>query len=100
MKQVTYCVVSRESAWAVRLNEKYFGPCSSESQAIDAAISAATKALSLGCSARVLVRRGDSLNVMWSNGRSLTVTPQPRRRALGARRYSVTGSVETASGTL
>ena len=87
MKQVTYCVVSREGAWAVRLNEKYFGPCSSESRAINAAIGAATKALTLGCSARVLVRQGDTLHVVWSNGRGHAIIPTPRGRVLGAGRY-------------
>ena len=69
MKQVTYCVVARDGAWAVRLNEKYFGPCRSKRQAISIAISAAAKALTLGCSARVLVARGEGFTVAWSNGR-------------------------------
>ena len=69
MKQVTYWVVSREGAWSVRFNEKYFGPCASKSQALSVAISAATKALLLKCSARVLVEQGESLAVVWSNGR-------------------------------
>jgi hypothetical protein len=70
MRHVSYCVVSHEGAWAVRLNKKYFGPCSSESQAIEVATKAAAKALAFGCSARVLVKRGDMLKVAWSEGRS------------------------------
>jgi hypothetical protein len=100
MKQVTYSVVSHEGAWAVRLNEKHFGPCSSESQAINVAIGAATKAQPLGCSARVLVRRGDSLQVIWSNGRGYAMTPKPPARVLRAGRYPTAGREENASARL
>ena len=69
MKQVTYCVISRDGAWSIRFNDKYFGPCSSKRQAINAAVAAATKALPLKCSARVLVEDGEKLDTVWSNGR-------------------------------
>jgi hypothetical protein len=69
MKQVTYCVISRDGAWSIRFNEKTFGPCSSKGQAINVAVAAATKALPLKCSARVLVEDGEKLDIVWSNGR-------------------------------
>jgi hypothetical protein len=56
--------------WAIRLNDKYFGPCISKSQATTVAISAAGKAMLEGCSARVLVQYRDGFRTVWSNGRS------------------------------
>jgi hypothetical protein len=63
MTRVAYYVVPRRSAWAVRLNDKHFGPCSSQRAATDVAISAAKKAINEGCCPRVLVFDGDKFRI-------------------------------------
>ncbi len=65
MTRVAYYVVPRRGAWAIRLNDKHFGPCPSRRAAIDAAISAAKKAINEGCCPRVLVFDGDSFRTAW-----------------------------------
>jgi len=65
MTRVAYYVVPRRSAWAIRLNDKYFGPCPSQRAAINAAISAGKKAIKEGCCPRVLVFDGDNFRIAW-----------------------------------
>jgi hypothetical protein len=71
MTRVAYYVVPRASAWAIRLNGKYFGPCANRRVATDVAISAARKAMAEGCSCRVLVQGKDRFQVEWEDGKPL-----------------------------
>ena len=69
MTRVAYYVVPRNSAWAIRLNGKYFGPCASKRLATDVAVSAARKALAAeGCRVAVLVQEGDRFQMEWEGG--------------------------------
>ena len=65
MSRVDYYVVPLRSAWAIRLNNKHFGPCTSQRVATDVAISAAKKAIIEGCLPRVLVFDGGHFRIAW-----------------------------------
>jgi hypothetical protein len=65
MIRVDYYVVPRRAAWAIRLNNKHFGPCPSQRAATKVAISAAKKAINEGCCPRVLVFEADKFRIAW-----------------------------------
>jgi hypothetical protein len=69
MDRATFHVMAREGGWSVRLNGKFFGPCPSQTVAVDAAIAAAAVALENGCPAQVLVQENNLLRTAWDSER-------------------------------
>jgi hypothetical protein len=69
MDRATYHVMPRQGGWAVRLNGKFFGPCPSQTAAVDAAIAAAAVAIENGCRAQVLVQENNLLRTAWDSER-------------------------------
>ena len=74
VERAVYCVCFRGGGWAIRFNDKHFGPCASREQAIAVAISAASKAFIKGLPAQVMVKEDRFYRTVWLNGNERVLT--------------------------
>ena len=62
-----YIVLEHEGVWKINLDNRYFGPFSTQQAAVDSATDTARKAADGGYPASVLLMRGTSFETLWTN---------------------------------
>ena len=73
MVRAVYSVVLKNGGWTVELNDKPVVRCSSRDLGVQAAVLAATQAVTKGYKAHVLAQEGTRFRSVWANGK-----PQPK----------------------
>ncbi|NWK96940.1 DUF2188 domain-containing protein [Sphingobium lactosutens] len=62
-----YIVLEHEGAWKINLDNSYYGPFTSQAQAVETATDGAQKAAQAGYPASVLLMTGTNFETLWTN---------------------------------
>lgn len=62
-----YIVLKHEDAWKINLDNKYYGPFLTQTEAVDSATATARKAADAGYPASVLLMQGTQFETLWTN---------------------------------
>ena len=62
-----YIALAHEGGWKINLDNKYYGPCPTQAEAVESARGTAQKAADAGYPASVLLMQGTQFETLWTS---------------------------------